>query len=509
MKFRDLLFPFAMAMLSTFLIQYFFFPRQPDKRAEVATDRSFVAPTSLQVSEPLDLDVSFYDGQPTRPQQTVEVKLPSSVVRFSNDGAVIQFIGYKRMLDGKEGMLETLVPSQSPEKGMFLVALDGLGATPYYYDLTQRKDEGTTTSLTFTGESPVARIIKEFILHHDTYKIDVRLTVEPKEKKAVRPRLLFNAPIAAEGATSGAVQAVLLADKGSIEKKKLSEISQLGKENPSLLGLEDHYFINAFIKDPQGFAKRGYFKVDGESAQGVLQSASVQEPTTWELSFYVGPKEMSALSKVDERLEGVLDYGWFAPLSKLLLYLLNFFYSLLHSYGLAIIAITILVRLVMVPFTLKGEQSRRKHIEAQKKLKYIEQKYKHDPELLNREKAEFARKHGLPGLLGCLPMLLQIPVFIGLQRVLAHAIELYKVPFLWMPDLSSYDPYYILPTLVGIGMMIQTSQGSDPRQRVANIVIAIVITAVTAHLSAGLTLFIAVSTFLGLAQTYLQKVFRV
>ena len=106
--------------------------------------------------------------------------------------------------------------------------------------------------------------------------------------------------------------------------------------------------------------------------------------------------------------------------------------------------------------------------------------------MLAREKAEFARKHGIPGLLGCLPLLLQIPVFIGLQRVLAHAIELYRVPFLWIPDLSMPDPYYILPALVGLGMMIQTSQGGDPRQRVANILIAIVIAAVTANLSQGL-----------------------
>ena len=89
--------------------------------------------------------------------------------------------------------------------------------------------------------------------------------------------------------------------------------------------------------------------------------------------------------------------------------------------------------------------------------------------------------------------------------MLAHAIELYKVPFLWMPDLSMPDPYYILPVFVGIGMVFTTSQGNDPRQRIANIIIAIVITAVTANLSAGLTLFIAVSTFLGLAQTYLKR----
>lgn len=114
----------------------------------------------------------------------------------------------------------------------------------------------------------------------------------------------------------------------------------------------------------------------------------------------------------------------------------------------------------------------------------------------------------MPGLLGCLPLLLQVPIFIGLQRVLTNAIELYKAPFLWIPDLSARDPYYILPALVGVGMAVQMAQTGDARQRVANILIAIVVAAVTANLSAGLTLFICVSTFLGLAQTALQKAFK-
>ncbi len=78
------------------------------------------------------------------------------------------------------------------------------------------------------------------------------MTIEPKDKKSLRPRIFFNAPLAADGATSGAIQAVLYSDKGSIEKKPLKDVIQFGKENPSLLGLEDHYFINMFIKDPQG-----------------------------------------------------------------------------------------------------------------------------------------------------------------------------------------------------------------------------------------------------------------
>lgn len=506
MNFKDLLLPLTLALVATWGVQYFFFSGSKTHEAKIATDRRFVAPTSVVVAEPLDFDIDFSDAKPTRPREVTVVHLPYGTVQLVNDGAVIDFMGFKRMLDGKEKLIETITPAVSREKGAFLVALNGLGSTPYYYNLKEKKEEPGLTRIIYTGESAKALITKEFVLHHATYMIDLRVTVEPKGTENVRPRIIFPAPVIIDP-VAGATQAVLF-EGNSLLKRPVKDLTQVGVELPTLFGLEDHYFLHSLIKDPQQFAQRAYFKVGEEQPQAILQTASVTAKTTWETTFYFGPKEMKALAAVDTKLEGVLDYGWFAPLSKLLLYVLNFFFSLLHNYGLAIIAVTLLVRLIMVPFTLHGEQSRKKHAEAQKKLQYIEQKYKHDPELLAREKAEFAKKHGIPGMLGCLPLLLQIPVFIGLQRVLTNAIELYQAPFLWIPNLAAADPYYILPALVGVGMAVQMSQAGDPRQRVANIILAIIVAAVTANLSAGLTLFISVSTLLGLLQSYVQKLLK-
>lgn len=505
MNFKDLLLPLALALVATWGVQYFFFSPKTEE-AKVATDRRFVAPTSVVVAEPLDFDIDFYDAKPTRPREVTVVHLPYGTVQLVNDGAIIDFMGFKRMLDGKEKLIETITPAVSREKGAFLVALNGLGSTPYYYDLKEKKEEAGLTRVIYTGESAKALVTKEFVLHHDTYAIDLRVTVEPKAAESVRPRLFFPAPVIVDPA-AGATQAVLF-EGNSLLKKPVKDLAQVGIELPTLFGLEDHYFLHSLIKDPQQFAQRAYFRLSEEQPQAVMQAAPVTAKTMWETTFYFGPKEMKSLAAVDTKLEGVLDYGWFAPLSKLLLYILNFFFSLLHNYGLAIIAVTLLVRLIMVPFTLSGESSRKKHAEAQKKLQYIEQKYKHDPELLAQEKAAFAKKHGIPGVLGCLPLLLQIPVFIGLQRVLTNAIELYQAPFLWIPNLAAPDPYYILPVLVGAGMAVQMSQSGDPRQRVANIIIAIIVAAVTANLSAGLTLFISMSTILGLLQSYIQKALK-
>lgn len=510
MKLKDLLIPMSFALLTTWFIQYMFFPASTDNRSDIVSDRTFVAPTSAQVVEPLDLEINFYGDKASQQKQILQVNTNYGVIEFSNYGAIIDRISYKRLLSGQESIIETVAPSPEKDKGAFLLALDGLASTPYYYILAGNTTKDDQTTVIYKGESEKANVTKEFTIYHDLYKIDLKVTVEPKNNSSVRTRIFFPAPLIPDPSSSDAISGVLYTEKKSIEKQPINKLAQIGKENPSIFGLEDHYFINALINDPQGFARRAYFKLEGtNSANAVLQSSSVNEKSSWNLSFYCGPKESDALSKVDNRLEGVLDYGWFAPISKLLLYILNFFYSIFKNYGIAIIMVTALIRLVMAPFTLKSEQSARKRLSAQKKLQYIEQKYKDDPQALAREKAEFIKKHGLSGTLGCLPLLLQLPIFIGLQRVLANAIELYKAPFGWILDLSARDPYYILPALTGVGMALQTTQTGDPRQRVANILIAIIIAAATSNLSAGLSLYICISTLFGLVQTYIQKALKI
>lgn len=518
MNFKDILWPLVIALSITWLFQTIFFWKGGENPA--TSDRSFIAPTTTEINEPLDFEVDFSDQKPQEKEIITTVNTKNSSYEFSNYGAVINRMGYKRILAGKETLIETVRPQKEQDKGAFLLAIKGLGtvpfgATPYYYKLADKKIEGGVTALIYKAESDKAIVTKEYIIYDDSYRLDMKITIEPKIKEGVRARIFFPAPIMSEFLDTDAVTAVVANEKGAIEKKQLKDIKLFGKESPSIFGLEDRYFANLLIKDPNGFAKRAYYNVQARAtadilnAQGILQSAAVLQPTTWTLTFYCGPKEMTSLEKVDSRLEGILDYGWFSFFSRWLLYLLNLFYDLFKNYGVAIIALIILLRILMLPLTAKGEQSRKKQLEAQKKLQYIEQKYKHDPEMLMKEKAEFARKHGLPGMLGCLPLLLQIPIFIGLQRVLSNAIELYKAPFLWIPDLSAPDPLYILPALVGIGVMLQTMQtAGDPRQSVANIIIALIVAAVTINISAGLALFISASTLIAVGQTYLQKLIK-
>jgi YidC/Oxa1 family membrane protein insertase len=280
--------------------------------------------------------------------------------------------------------------------------------------------------------------------------------------------------------------------------------------SPTLFGVDDRYFVHAMIDDSNHFANRGYYALTGHNEMtAILEGPAVTTPTSWQFSFYFGPKESSAMHAVDPRLEQTMGYaGWFAPIAKWLLKLLNFLYSYLGNYGLAIIALTIITKLVLLPFSIKGNQSMKKHAEMQRKLKYLQQKYKDNPDLLAQERAELMRKEGLTSLSGCLPLLLQLPIFFALSRVLSTSIELYQAPFYgWITDLSAKDPYYVLPFLVGISMLLQAST-TDAGQRVQMIIMAIVFSLITATLSAGLCLYIFMSTLLGALQSMAQKSFK-
>ena len=189
--------------------------------------------------------------------------------------------------------------------------------------------------------------------------------------------------------------------------------------------------------------------------------------------------------------------------------LLNFFYRYCDNYGIAIILITLLLKLIMLPFTIRGEQalnkSKLEQAQFEKKLKYLQEKYKDNPQLLAQERAELIKKHGIPGLLGgCLPVLIQLPIFWGLSIVLSQSIELYQASFLWISDLSLPDPYYVLPILTGIGIMLHNPTG-DLQKKLASIVFGIFFIAFAANFSAGLTLYICVSTWLTVIQTYILK----
>jgi len=226
------------------------------------------------------------------------------------------------------------------------------------------------------------------------------------------------------------------------------------------------------------------------------------------LHGYLGPKEYKVLKAINPVLTNSIEYGWFTFASKPLFQILSWLHGIFGNWGWAIIALTALVRIVLYPLTYKGMVSMQKMKLLAPKLKELKEKYKKDPQRLNAATMEMYKKNGANPLGGCLPMLLQIPVFFAMYRVFLNAVELQGAPWiLWVHDLSRMDHLYILPVLMGASMFLQQrmtpSNFTDPMQEKVFKYLPVVFTFFFVTFPSGLVLYWFVNNLFSIAQQYI------
>lgn len=303
---------------------------------------------------------------------------------------------------------------------------------------------------------------------------------------------------------------------GSVETEDTEDIEEeIQISSMEWLGLEDQYFIKAV--SPMTPVKYGYFQAlrsfNGEKTLepyfGVrLPLVELQSNRQIEARFqiYYGPKEDLEMEKFGKDFPQA-HHMTLESLAKPLLILLRGIYKYVHNYGVAIIILTILVRLVLFPLTYKGMKSMKKMQQLQPKMKKIQAKYKDNREKLNTEVMDLYKRHKVNPVGGCLPMLLQIPVFFALYSALMSAVELRHAPFyLWISDLSAPDGLGITPLLMGISMYLQQKMSPtamDPTQAKIMGMLPIVFTIFTFTFPSGLTLYWVTSNVLSIGQQYL------
>lgn len=222
---------------------------------------------------------------------------------------------------------------------------------------------------------------------------------------------------------------------------------------------------------------------------------------------YIGPKNTKTLAAADAELKRVIDFGFFGMFADPLLWLLRFFHGIFNNWGIAIIGMTLVVRVLVLPFNYYSYKSMKVMQEIQPQMTSLREKYKDNPQRMNEEVMKLMKDKGANPLGGCLPMLLQLPVFFALYQVLAQSIELYRAPFmLWITDLSSKDPFYVLPVLMAIAMFFQQKLTpiSDPQQAKILKWMPLIFAIFMIALPSGLALYILISTLFGIAQ---QKAF--
>jgi YidC/Oxa1 family membrane protein insertase len=259
--------------------------------------------------------------------------------------------------------------------------------------------------------------------------------------------------------------------------------------NPDIVQTKQDNFVGAYLKYPL-----------------VLKEG--QKEILIPIRYYLGAKDYNELEGA--RMLGLIDYGTFAKLAFPLLWLLRTFYGVVHNYGVAIILLTILVRMLFYPLTLKSQQSMKAMQKLQPQIAALKEKYKEDPARMQKEQMALFKTHKVNPMGGCLPMLVQLPVFIALYAVLGNSIELFQAPFFgWIQDLSTKDPYYIYPVLMGVSMFIQQkltpNVGMDPAQQKVMMFMPVLFSFMMINLPSGLTMYIFVSTLLGIIQQLMMK----
>jgi len=275
---------------------------------------------------------------------------------------------------------------------------------------------------------------------------------------------------------------------------------------------QNKYFGVALI--PGEGIKSAIVKKHGDNVYVGLKMESIQSTAYSSHILYAGTKELQVLEKSGHKLFRLMDYGWFgnkfAFLVKPLLKVLQYFYNMFNNYGWAIIFVTIIIKIIFSPLTHKSFKSMKGMHKVQPYVKVIQERHKGDRQKMNEEMIELYKKHKVNPLGGCLPMVLQIPVFIALYHALFFSIELRGAPFIgWIKDLSVADPYYIWPVVMGVTMFLQQKLNpaiGDPTQQKIMMFLPIVFTFLFMSFPSGLVLYWTVNNVLTISQqAYVYK----
>jgi len=233
----------------------------------------------------------------------------------------------------------------------------------------------------------------------------------------------------------------------------------------------------------------------------------IKDNKNLKLTGYIGPKYVDVLKSINPQLVDVVQYGVGTFFARNLFLLLDFLHKIAHNWGVAIILLVVLVRIILFPLTFKGMVSMYKLKELAPKMKEIQERYKKDPQKLQMHMMKLYKEHGANPLGGCLPLVLQIPIFYGIYKLLLYSIELKGAHFLWINDLSSMDPYFILPVLMGLTMYLHQkltpTNFQDKMQEKIFKFLPVIFTIMMATFPAGLVLYWTTNNILSILQQVL------
>ncbi len=381
------------------------------------------------------------------------------------------------------------------------------------YEITPGKNRATATRRV-NGY----RLVKEFVWNEDSYVLQQKVRLERSNSGGEADKGYLEIPLGTKPMQVDATQPLeaweaVAFQNDTTQRKALGSQSDgqtILQGTTGWIAFGNRYFATALVtaRSPINpdvvLVKRADF--EGVVARFPLRFKEGTKALEFDLPIYAGPKEIAELSQVPG-LKQIIDYGRLSFLAYPLLELLRFFYRFVHNYGIAIILLTITVRLIFYPLSARGARSMKAMQKLQPQVKVLQEKYKDDRARLSQEQMALFKAHSVNPLGGCVPLLVQLPVFIALYTVLGNSIELFQAPFfLWVKDLSSRDPIYVFPVLMGIAMFLQQKMtpavGMDPVQQKMMMFMPLIFTFFMLNLPAGLNVYMFLSTILGVLQQW-------
>ena len=487
--------------------------------AEIAQPAQFVEPASLPSQEGKDI--------------VVNTNAFTAVITETGGGVKSYKLNHFNETSGADSERKDLVTTESfTELPLYFSwgVEPGRAQIPLFASdketLTVKTGEGQTLTMTAQLSSGL-QVTRRLVFDPDSYLFEMSIDIYNFSETALQgspymsitslpygsaaQRYLFSGPAA-------------LID-GKLEEVKpgdLEEASKTLKGNITWAAYEGTYFMTGVIPEQnEGISLK--LSAEEEKVRSLLIGVEDVIPANGHLQYnyqvYFGPKKMETLKEAGHDLERIVNFGWFDKLAKPALFLLNFFYGYVGNYGIAIILVTILIKLLFWPIAQKGLKSMKNMQKIQPKMAKLKEKYKDDKTRLNEEMMILYKTYKVNPVGGCLPMLMQIPVFFALYKVLLQAIELRHAPFmLWITDLSAPDrlfigidlPYLgglpVLTLLMGASMFLQqrmTPAPADPTQAKIMMFLPVIFTFMFLNFASGLVLYWFVNNLLSVAQQYL------
>jgi YidC/Oxa1 family membrane protein insertase len=489
-------------------------PPAPAPVSATTSTSSPAASTSTPVSKPVALPSTAVEA--TRVEYTT-IERPAFIARFSNRGAQLvsfQLTGYKTK-DRKSNV--ELVKSRDMSRTDFPFSIEGRNGAlaarlnTALYAVRQYEDKGDTVVEFHYAAPGVAEATKTFRFHSD-YLFDFSVAVQPPTpyRIVIGPGIRTLEPDETDSQFIITGNGVMQRDNDLkiVRREKAPNIA--GWDSVQFVGIEDNYFMTALRPEKSGGAllRAVDFGKDKAKRREIYAGVNSAPDGALSGSAFFGPKETSLLDKYG--FEKTLQYGTFGIIARFFLVVLTWINTFTHNWGWAIIVLTILIKVVLYPLQHKWMLSMRKIQKVQPKMEAIKARYKKhrtDPEQrqkMNAEVMKLYQQEGINPAGGCLPMVIQFPIFIAFYNLLSHAIELRGAPFgLWIHDLSVKDPTYILPILMTVAMFVQqfiTPTTADPQQRRMFLIMPIVFGWIFKEFPSGLTLYWLVQNILTIVQ---------